>query len=198
MARPGLLVRVSPFFRPLKGPVPMRMLSLAAFAVLALVIGGYEEDAMTLLIGVASAVGAFASQPRWKLSTFLTLLSDLFAIETILFGLADIVALLGYWPEPTRNIRFPLSAARDGALRRRHLRYLPFSLRAQNDDDHRSVFRAQTPSRFGPGPCRPSRCGRTLRAHQHLLPYSHQSVSGRARRSAQLFLSRFRQRHPDP
>ena len=33
----------------------MRMLSLAAFAILALVIGGYQEDEMTLLIGAASA-----------------------------------------------------------------------------------------------------------------------------------------------
>jgi putative ATP-binding cassette transporter len=77
----------------------MRMLSLAAFAVLALIVGAYEEDAMMLVIGVASAVGAVASLPRWRISTFLAILADLFAFETILFGLADIVALLGYWPE---------------------------------------------------------------------------------------------------
>ena len=48
---------------------------------------------MTLLIGVASALAAVASLPRWKMSTFLTLLCDLFAVETVLFGLADLVAL---------------------------------------------------------------------------------------------------------
>ena len=54
---------------------------------------------MTLMIGGASALASAASMPRWRLSTFLTLLSDLFAFETVLFGLADLVALLGYWPE---------------------------------------------------------------------------------------------------
>ena len=39
----------------------MRMLSLAAFAVLALVVGAYEEDGMQLMIGVASALAAVAS-----------------------------------------------------------------------------------------------------------------------------------------
>jgi vitamin B12/bleomycin/antimicrobial peptide transport system ATP-binding/permease protein len=76
----------------------MRMLSLAAFAILALAVGGFERDGMTLLIGFASAAAAVASLPRWKLSTFLTILSDLFAIETVLFGLADIIVLIGYWP----------------------------------------------------------------------------------------------------
>ena len=77
----------------------MRMLSLALFAVLALVIGAYEENGMTLLIGVASGLAAVAALPRWNLSTFLNLLCDLFAIETVLFGLGDLAALVGYWPQ---------------------------------------------------------------------------------------------------
>jgi putative ATP-binding cassette transporter len=85
----------------------MRMVSLAAFAVLALVIGAYEEDGMTLMIGVASALAAFASLPSWRLSTFLTLLSDLFAFETVLFGLADLVALLGWWPKAYEEYSLP-------------------------------------------------------------------------------------------
>uniref|UniRef100_UPI003F96CC84 hypothetical protein n=1 Tax=Mycobacterium sp. TaxID=1785 RepID=UPI003F96CC84 len=85
----------------------MRMLSLAAFAILALIIGGFEEDEMTLLIGVASALAALASLPRWKQSTFLTLLSDLFAAETVLFGAADLVALLGYWPQRYEEYELP-------------------------------------------------------------------------------------------
>jgi vitamin B12/bleomycin/antimicrobial peptide transport system ATP-binding/permease protein len=94
-------------FSPLKVSQPMRMLSLAVFAVLALVVGAYEEDTMMIIIGVASAVGAFASQPRFQLSTFLTVLSDLFAFETVLFGLADIVTLLGYWPEAYADYSLP-------------------------------------------------------------------------------------------
>ena len=85
----------------------MRMVSLAVFAVLALVIGAYEEDGMTLMIGVASALAAFASLPSWRLSTFLTLLSDLFAFETVLFGLADLVALLGWWPKAYEDYSLP-------------------------------------------------------------------------------------------
>ena len=85
----------------------MRMLSLAAFAVLALVIGAYEEDEMTLLIGAASALAAVAALPRWKMSTFLTLLCDLFAIETVLFGLGDLAALLGYWPKSLAEYELP-------------------------------------------------------------------------------------------
>ncbi len=85
----------------------MRMLSLAFFAALALVVGAYEEDGMMLVIGFASALSAFASLPRWRISTFLTILSDLFALETILFGLADIVALLGYWPAAYADYSLP-------------------------------------------------------------------------------------------
>ena len=85
----------------------LRMLSLAAFAVLALVVGAYEEDEMTLLIGGASVLAAVASLPRWKMSTFLTLLMDLFAAETVLFGLADLVALLGYWPHAYAEYQLP-------------------------------------------------------------------------------------------
>jgi vitamin B12/bleomycin/antimicrobial peptide transport system ATP-binding/permease protein len=85
----------------------LRMLSLAVFAVLALVVGAYEKDAMMIIIGVASAGGAFASQPQLKISTFLTVLSDLFAFETVLFGLADIVSLLGYWPQAYADYSLP-------------------------------------------------------------------------------------------
>ena len=85
----------------------MRMLSLAAFAVLALIIGGYREDGMTLLIAIASGLAAVASAPRWRMSTFLTLLCDLFAIETVLFGLADLVALTGYWPAGYEDDQLP-------------------------------------------------------------------------------------------
>ena len=115
----------------------MRMLSLAAFAILALLVGGFERDEMTILIGAATALAAivslprwiesaslpllsdrlasetqaklaaFVSLPRWKESTFLAILSDLFAFETVLFGLADIVVLLGYWPKAYADYQLP-------------------------------------------------------------------------------------------
>ena len=85
----------------------MRMLSLAAFAVLALIVGAYEKDGMMLLIGAASALGAAASAPAWRHSVFLGMLADLFAIETVLFGLADIVQLLGFWPAAYADYALP-------------------------------------------------------------------------------------------
>ena len=77
----------------------MRTLILAAFAVLAFVVGFFHSDTMTILFGVASAVGAFLSRPKIPLSTFLRVMAELFAVETVLFGLADIARLLGLWPE---------------------------------------------------------------------------------------------------
>ena len=85
----------------------MRMLSLAVFAAVALVVGAYEEDEMTLLIGVASALAAAASLTRFRTSVFLSILSDLFAAETILFGLADLVSLTGHWPKAYEDYELP-------------------------------------------------------------------------------------------
>ena len=62
---------------------------------------------MTLLIGAASALGRVRFAAAVQDSTFLTILSDLFAFETILFGLADIVALLGYWPQAYEDYELP-------------------------------------------------------------------------------------------
>jgi vitamin B12/bleomycin/antimicrobial peptide transport system ATP-binding/permease protein len=85
----------------------MRMLSLAVFAVLALIVGGYREDGITLLTAIASGLAAVASLPRWRMSTFLTLLCDLFGIETVLFGLGDLAALTGYWPQSLEEYELP-------------------------------------------------------------------------------------------
>ncbi len=85
----------------------MRMLSLAAFAVLALVVGAYEENGMTILIGIVSALAAVASLPRWRLSTFLTMLSELFVAETVIFGVADLIALVGWWPKGLEEYQLP-------------------------------------------------------------------------------------------
>src|SRR5262249_2927736 len=56
---------------------------------------------------VASGLAAVASLPRWRMSTFLTLLCELFAIETVLFGLADLAALIGYWPAGWEDYQLP-------------------------------------------------------------------------------------------
>ena len=153
---------------------------------------------MTLLIGVVSALAAFASLPRWKMSTFLTLLSDLFAIETVLFGLADLVALLGYWPKAYEEYSLP--------------RYLPlatalFVLAIFGVSHFRLVrkmmtiadpfFAARTPISIRLWPVPPMIVRQEpLWAHQRLLFDPHQPVSGRAGAAVQLLPERFRQRHP--
>ena len=135
----------------------MRMLSLAVFAVLALVIGAYEEDTMTLLIGGASALAAVASMPSWKLSTFLTILLDLFAFETVLFGLADLVALLGYWPRAYEDYSLPNYLPLATALFILVIfgvSYIPLVRKMMRIAD--PFFAAQTPISIRPWPLQPT------------------------------------------
>ena len=135
----------------------MRMLSLAAFAVLALLIGAYEEDGMTLLIGGASALAAVASMPSWKLSTFLTILLDLFAFETVLFGLADLVALLGYWPPAYEDYSLPRYLPLATALFILVIfgvSYIPLVRKMMRIAD--PFFAAQTPISIRPWPLQPT------------------------------------------
>src|SRR4051812_14261400 len=85
----------------------MRLLSLAIFAVIALAIGLYERDGMTIGLGVASGLAAAASAPALRVSTFLDMMSEFFAAETVLFGLADLVNALGLWPEAYKDFSLP-------------------------------------------------------------------------------------------
>ena len=91
----------------------------------------------------------------------------------------------------------PLPAAGDGAVQRRHLRHLAFSLRAQDDGDHRPVLRSANPDYHqSVAPAADGRAPEPLWADQHLLPDPHQSIPGGARGAAQLLHPGFRQRHP--
>ena len=134
----------------------MRLVSLAVFAAFALVVGAFEKDGMTLLIGVASALAAFASLPRFRTSIFLSILSDIFAVETVLFGLADIVVLLGYWPKGFEDYQLPsylpLATALFGVLIF-VISYIPFVQRMLRITD--PFFAAQTPITIHPWPLPP-------------------------------------------
>ncbi len=77
----------------------MRSLILALFAFLSLAVGLTHHDTMSLLVGAAAAIGALLSLPRFPLSAFLKVMTELFAAETALFGLADLAHVLGFWPE---------------------------------------------------------------------------------------------------
>jgi putative ATP-binding cassette transporter len=85
----------------------MRIVSLAAFAVLAFAAGFYSDDAMALGLGAAAALAAVASLPSLRLPTFLRLMAELFTVETIIFGLADLINALGYWPDAYKEYALP-------------------------------------------------------------------------------------------
>jgi vitamin B12/bleomycin/antimicrobial peptide transport system ATP-binding/permease protein len=148
----------------------MRMLSLAAFAVLALLIGAYKEDGMMLLIGVASALAAFASLPRFRTSIFLSVLSDIFAAETILFGLADIVSLTGYWPEAYSDYSLPrylpLATALFGVVIF-GISYFPFVQNMLRITD--PFFAARTPISIHPWPLPPIALRQSLYARINVI-----------------------------
>ncbi len=148
----------------------MRMLSLAVYAVLALVIGAYEEDGMQLLIGVAAALAAVASAPAFRHSTFLAMLSDLFAVETILFGLADVVSLLGYWPHAYAAYALPrylpLATALFGVVIF-GVSHFPFVRRMTAITD--PFFAARTPISIRPWPLPPMAVRQSLYARINIF-----------------------------
>jgi vitamin B12/bleomycin/antimicrobial peptide transport system ATP-binding/permease protein len=76
----------------------MRVILLGLIAVLSFVAGGYKMDGMTLGLGVAAALGAAASWPTIRIPTFLKVMSELFAVETLLLGLVVLAQALGKWP----------------------------------------------------------------------------------------------------
>ena len=69
----------------------MRLLSLAVFAFVALAVGVFKSDGMAIGLGVASGLATLASLPALRVSTFLELLTELFSVETVLFGVADLI-----------------------------------------------------------------------------------------------------------
>ena len=111
---------------------------------------------MMLLIGGASALAAVASMPRFGTSIFLSILSDLFAAETILFGLADIVSLTGYWPEAYADYSLPrylpLATALFGVVIF-GISHFPFVQRMLRITD--PFFAARTPISIRPWPLPP-------------------------------------------
>ena len=76
----------------------MRVTLLGLFAVLALGVGLYENDGMTIGLGLASALAAAASWPSIRIPTFMKIMSELFAVETAILGLAIIAEVLHLWP----------------------------------------------------------------------------------------------------
>ncbi len=85
----------------------MRLFSLAVVAALAFLIGWLRSDAMALGLGATALIAAFASLPSHELSTFLRMMSEFFALETLLFGALVLVYVAGYWPQSYEEFALP-------------------------------------------------------------------------------------------
>ena len=129
----------------------MRVTLLGLFAVLALVAGGYQKDGMTIGLGVASALGAAASWPSIRLPTFLKIMSELFAVETAVFGAVTLAGVLDIWPETLAEYSPPRYLPIATALfvvALTLVSYAPFVQRMMRIAD--PFFEARTPIAFRP------------------------------------------------
>ena len=87
----------------------MRTLSLAvaAFAIIAFVLGLETPDALTFIIAAAAGASAVTTFLSRRLSAFLKIFKGLFAVETIVFGFAYLVHEAGYWPPAYQAYSLP-------------------------------------------------------------------------------------------
>ncbi len=135
----------------------MRTLSLAIFAVLAFAVGLFESDGMAIGLGAASALAAAASLPSLRIPTFLKIMSGLFTIETVIFGLADLTHEQGYWPEAYTEFALPRYlpvATAVFVIALTVISFIPFVQRMMRIAD--PFFDARTPITIRPPFLRPS------------------------------------------
>ena len=74
-------------------------IALAAFAILALVLGAAKGDSIVIGIGVAGLVAAGLMASPLRSSVFFNILNALFAVETIALGLVTLAQANGVWPD---------------------------------------------------------------------------------------------------
>ena len=84
---------------------------LAAFAFVALVAAAKAADAETFLLALTAAACAYTTWRARKISTFLKILVGFFSVETILFGIAVLVDVLGLWPKAYEDAAPPATLA---------------------------------------------------------------------------------------
>ena len=89
----------------------MRLLSFAvgAFAIVAFLVGLDKSDGAAFLLAGAAFACAIATFLSQKMSSFLKIFEAIFAVETIVFGLAVIVESLGLWPQGYKEYTLPIS-----------------------------------------------------------------------------------------
>jgi putative ATP-binding cassette transporter len=100
----------------------MRNLSfaVAAFALAAFLVGLRAPDVGVFLFAAAALLCAAATYLSQRISTFLRIFQAIFAVETILFGLAYLTDALDLWPKAYADYALPstlpLSVALFGSL----------------------------------------------------------------------------------
>ena len=89
----------------------MRILSLAvaAFALAAFVVGLRSPDVGVFLFSGAALLCAVATYLSRGISVFLRIFVAIFAVETILFGIAYLADELGFWPAAYADYALPSS-----------------------------------------------------------------------------------------
>lgn len=89
----------------------MRILSLAvaAFAFAAFLVGLHAPDVGVFLFAAAALLCAAATYLSRRISVFLRIFEAIFAVETILFGIAYLSDALGLWPQAYADYALPSS-----------------------------------------------------------------------------------------
>lgn len=87
----------------------MRLLGLAVaiFGILSAIVGYEFSDPTLDLLAVASFIAAYCCYRSGPVSPFLKIFLALFAVETIIFGLANFAAHFGAWPEALAEAKIP-------------------------------------------------------------------------------------------
>ncbi len=87
----------------------MRLLgfAVALFALLAAAAGWRLGDATLGLLAASSLYLSYICLRSAPVSAFLKIFIALFSVETIAFGLGDLVARFGYWPKALNEARLP-------------------------------------------------------------------------------------------
>lgn len=91
----------------------MRKLSaaVAAFAVLAALVGAHRADADLFILAVAAGLCAFTTWRGAAMSTFMKIFAAIFSTETIVFGLTKLLQSEGLWPKGLADFAPPESMA---------------------------------------------------------------------------------------
>ncbi len=135
----------------------MRLLSIAValFALAALLIGVWRPDVSIFLYAGAALLCAGATYLSARISNFLRVFEVVFAVETILFGAAYLIDVLGLWPAAYADYALPstlpLTVALFGSLVYA-VSHIPVVRKMTDIADPYFSERAPTTARVWPGP----------------------------------------------